>query len=44
MSDTEVRIAFYLRACAEAAAALAEPDPDLDHEREEIAKAQRDGA
>lgn len=27
------RVAFYLRAVAEAAAALAEPDPDLTAER-----------
>ena len=31
------RAAFYLRAMAEAAEALAAPDPDLDHERAEVA-------
>ena len=39
-----VRLAWYLIACAEAAAALAEPDPDLDHERALIAEAQAEGA
>lgn len=46
MSDSPevaTRLAFYVRACAEAAAALAEPDPDLDEERRVISEAQRDG-
>ena len=34
------RAAFYLRAMAEAAEALATPDPDLDHERAEVGAAQ----
>jgi hypothetical protein len=38
------RMAFFVRFCAEAAEALAEPDPDLDEERRIIADAQRDGA
>jgi hypothetical protein len=42
--EVAARLAFYARACAEAAAALAEPDPDLDEERRIIADAQRDGA
>ena len=44
MTEAEARAAFYARFVAEAAAALAEPDPDLDHERRVIAQAQRDGA
>jgi hypothetical protein len=42
--EVAARLAFYARAMEDAARALAEPDPDLDHEREEIAKAQRNGA
>jgi hypothetical protein len=40
---TDQRIAWYLRAQAEAAAALAVPDADLDEERRLIAKAQEAG-
>jgi hypothetical protein len=42
MTATE-RAASYLRAMAEAAAALAEPDADLDHERRVIQQAQEAG-
>jgi hypothetical protein len=35
---TDERIAFYIRAQTEAAAALAMPDPELDRERRLIAQ------
>ena len=40
----ETRAAWLLIACAEAAAALAEPDADLAEERRVIAEAQGAGA
>ncbi len=39
----EERVAFYARAMAEVAAALAEPDADLDEERRLVAEAQGAG-
>lgn len=39
----EERVAFYVRAMADAAVALAEPGEDLDEERRVIAEAQEAG-
>ena len=39
----ETLAAWYLLFCEKALAALAEPDPDLDHERRLIREAQEAG-
>ena len=40
---TDAALAWWARVLAEAAAALAEPDPDLDEERRVIREAQEAG-